>query len=203
MKESQDLPKEVTRWNSFGLRQLLLLITVVAVGLSLLFRQTEKQRAVNALQRVGQVEFQGISAGWGEAVLGTAAFRDVVDVKCEGEQVEDRYISYLAQLPSIKDLSLAGSTVSDIGMSGISQLHLLKRLDLSKTKVSDDALKHLTNLQQLCEVDLSETHVGKEQLVALPQLRQLLTLSLAANDIDDDDVARLSDLEPGDKTRFG
>ena len=63
-----------------------------------------------------------------------------------GPSIGDDALSFLKQLPKLRDLGLAGSAVTDQGMSRLADVKTLRILSLNDAKVTDAGLVALAKL---------------------------------------------------------
>jgi hypothetical protein len=185
------------RWLRFSLRTLLLVVTLVAVALSVWVNQAERQRrAVAAIRAAGgwvkydyerrplvtgtavgfsvqstpQSSFDGELPGpdWLCRLLGVDYFADVTWAL----RFDEIDVAILCALTSLERLDLSGTQVSDAGLAHLSGLTSLQVLNLDGTQVSDAGcvrLSGLTSLQELSLYDTQATDAGCERLqTALP-----------------------------------
>src|SRR3954464_7272313 len=152
-------------WHRFSIRQVLLLMALIAVLILLLQRNTRTDRAINSLKLLG-AKVEGAIA---------SPFR----LTCEGTHFGDEHLSTISQLKSLKGLSLAKSRVTDSGLAKLLPLEKLEVLDLSGTKVSVAGLQILQHLGNLRELHLRNTAIGSGDLDSLACLKSVVLLSLA------------------------
>src|SRR3954469_10667471 len=92
-----------TSWHRFSLRQMLLLMALIAIFIFLLQRNTRTDRAINSLKLLG-AKIDG-------------AFASPLRLTCEGTRFGDEHLSTISELKTLKGLSLAKSRVTDSGLS--------------------------------------------------------------------------------------
>ena len=72
----------------------------------------------------------------------------IIDLKLEGQHVDDRALEQVARLDALKHLSLYGASVSDKGLAKLRQ-NQLEALGLGGTRVTDQGLAHLEKMSSL------------------------------------------------------
>ena len=173
----------------FGLRSLLVLVTVVAVvcsWFSVKMRQAEKQRkAVEVIVGTGgdvRYDYEFVSAmspagpdlpgpPWLGSLLGVDFLSDPLGVTYRA--AKDADLVHLKELPSLQYLHLKGTQVSDAGLMHLKGLASLQTLRLEGTRVTDAGLVHLKGLSNLYWLVLETPPVTGAGLVHLKGLTNL------------------------------
>jgi Leucine rich repeat len=183
------------RWYQFGLRTLLIFVTLAGCGFGWLGFKVraarEQAAAVAAIQKLrGDVHFdyefgphwtilrnaKPPGPTWLRALLGDDCFRDVVLVTLDYAQVSDADMKPFMAFTKITNLDLTGSSVTNWGLEKLAGLMRLKRLTLEGTVITDAGLEHIKGLTELSELDLNKTLItdgGMEHLKGLTQLEWL------------------------------
>jgi len=167
------------RWAQFSLATMLLVVTVLCVGLSLVVAvvvPAERQRrAVVAIKALGgTVEYvepdQKATETFPRPFLQRWLPRDYVD--------------------ELREIDLSVTEVTDVGLAQLQGLTALQELNLGYTKVTDAGLAHVQGLTELQELDLYGTHVTDAALAHLHGLRSLRRLSLNGTRVTDVGLAK-------------
>jgi hypothetical protein len=134
------------RWAQFSLATLLLVVTMLCVGLSLVIAPAERQRrAVAAIEAIGGVVvYQEPNPSRVEALPGRAlrlwlprAYFDKVLVVSFPENAEDSDLTHLQSLTAVQTLSLSATQVTDTGLARLRGMTWLKFIWLrGATKVT-------------------------------------------------------------------
>ena len=77
-------------------------------------------------------------------------------------EVTDKTLAALTQLPALDVLQLPGSAISDEGLKYLAGLDELQLLNISLTEVTDAGLKHLEGMKNLRTLSLTNTEVTKQ-----------------------------------------
>jgi hypothetical protein len=183
------------RWLRFGLRTLLVLLTVGCVWLAIVFNQCRRQRrAVEAIENAGGLvgfDYQ-FDAGkkdvpspgppWLRTIVGDELFRTPVHVEIRGEGINDAFLSeHLPGVRSAKYLHVESDEITDVGLASIAPLAAVEMLAVESTRISDAELIAIGEMHQLRVLALNSpliTDAGAAHLVNLKQL-QALTLDNA------------------------
>ena len=167
------------RWAQFSLATMLVVVTVLCVGLSLVVVPAERQRrAVVAIERQGgSVEYaepyheepddEPFLRRW----LPRDYFDEVRLVKLDYTQATDVELAHLQGLTQLKVLFLMDTQVTDVGLAHLRGLTGLQVLDLRGTQVTDVGRAHLHGLTGLQVLLLDRTQVTE---AGRAQLRQAL-----------------------------
>lgn len=164
-------------FRQFGLRALLILFVVLAVGLGLW--RWHMTHAEYVLDIVLQIKDQGGSVQWkstGLSGLGNYSFREPDEVRWESGKVDDEAVQVLGKLPELEEVRLSGNPITDAGLAMLSHLPRIRKLNLAGTKVTDRGLEYIGQLSDLEELDIRNTSITEEGLVhlrGLPKLTQL------------------------------
>jgi len=183
-----------------GLRKLLVVIAIIAVGLgwmaAKLRRAREQGAAVRAIQKVhGTVTYDYLyhfdpmadhSAAkppgprWLRSWLGDDVLASVARVDFfRYEELSDGDLKPLAALPDLEDLGvIQGRGITDAGLVALERLTKLNRLSLVEVPVTDAGLVHLRRLRHLESLDLGGTGITDAGLAELERFRDLKVLDL-------------------------
>ena len=161
------------RWLRFGLRTLLIFITVAGCALGWLgvkVREARRQQAdVAAILKLGgRVEYDYDEDGqgnrvqnpvppgppWLRAVLGDDFFRDITGTELTDTPATDADLEHVRGFAKIKWLHLDGTRITNAGLDCVSGLTRLETLTLVRTQITDAGLVHLTRLTELGELHL-------------------------------------------------
>jgi uncharacterized protein YjbI with pentapeptide repeats len=192
------------RWYQFSLRTLLLLVVLVAIGLSFfaswLQEARRQQMAVEKLEALGaEVWYEGeeeqVIERWARNLFGLE-HGVVVGVDLSGRQVTDAGLEHLKGLTSLQDLDLTGTQVTDAGLEHLKALTSLQVLDLSGTQVTDAGLEHLKGSTSLWKLNLSGTQVSDAGLEDLKGLTSLWDLDLSSTQVSEEGVRKLDAVLP-------
>ncbi|HIQ22667.1 MAG TPA: hypothetical protein EYH34_15690 [Planctomycetes bacterium] len=110
------------------------------------------------------------------------------------DEVTDREMAILEDLPGLRWLSLNGTRVTDAGLGELARFAHLERLWLSGTQVGDRGLWHLRNMRWLRQLYLNGTRVTDAGLAHLAGLDQLEKLWLTGPQITDAGLAHVGKL---------
>ena len=160
-------PKSRRRWYQFGLRTLLIAVTLAGCGLGWLgwkVREARQQAAiVAAIKTLGcdvrydyEVDATRSQPGpaWLHSLLGDDFFRNVAGIyyltaSKRGRPVADADMELFRGLTQLKELCLDGTQVTDAGVARLDGLPRLESLDLRETQVTDAGLEHLKEFPRL------------------------------------------------------
>ena len=165
------------RRRQFSLRTLLLLMVVVAIGLTLEVRRQRVRRAVSAI-RCGVIRDQS-TLPWLRSHTPELLWEYVdpvigLDINLRATwddpgTIVDADLLYLRDLPDLEAINLHESHFSvgnyarvdltDGALKHVASLRRLRQLDVSGSRITDAGLPQLYGLQQLEELHISMTHV--------------------------------------------
>ncbi len=172
------------RWFQFGLRSLLIVMTLACIGMSWVDVKIQKARqqkeAVAAITAAGgricyEVSLRNAAPDWLVERLGEDFFQTAAGVVFR-KRANDADLVYLADLPEVTTVNLVGTQVTDAGLERLSALPQIWGLGLDATQVSDAGLVHLGRMTQLVALSLEDTKItdaGLEHLAGLMHLRDL------------------------------
>ena len=180
------------RWLRFGLRTLLILLTVGCVWLAIVFNQCRRQlRAVEAIEQAGGLvgfDYQ-FDAGkkavpspgppWLRWIVGDELFRTPVHVEIRGDGIDDAFLAeHLPGVRSAESLSTQSDGITDSALSSISRLSGVKMLHLNSTKISDAGLAHIERMKELVVLGLDSPNLTDAGVARLADLKLLGALTL-------------------------
>lgn len=191
-----------TRWKSFSLRSLFVLMTLccIVVGVWSVhvnpFRvQRQSLAAVYRLNGTAQQESAKGSAFKQWLVtksLGEDAFVHVTEVDLRGKNVDDAALAELAGLWQLEILKLDGTKITDDGMRILLSMPRLKELHLRHTNLSDRAAATLAALPQLETVYLTGTKMTDASVDELAKRTTMTTAYIRWTQISNEGAARLA-----------
>ena len=112
-----------------------------------------------------------------------------------GEQVTDRDLADLRQIPGLQQVNLTKTGISDAGMFHISKLESVEVLLLGGADVSDEGIELLGQLSNLKQLNLTMTGVSDRSMSILKQMTQLEFLWLEGTDVSDDGVGSIAEIK--------
>jgi hypothetical protein len=188
----------------FGLRTLLVVVTVLALGLGWLVRRVERQRAAVAqIERSGghvvfaheyahrQAQLKAGTFGrnspqapppgppWLRRWLSPHYFQQVENVYLHPSEAGDGAAWPLSDLPGAKCLLLSGGRVGEPQLRSIGEARSLEELHLINCELDERGIGHLANLHKLRHIDIelgSFTAKGFQQLCQIPHVTNLTLL---------------------------
>jgi Leucine-rich repeat (LRR) protein len=201
-------PKPQRRWYQFGLRALLIFVTVAGCSIGWLGIKVQEARrqeaAVAAIQQLSAMVIYDYQYGhdlhdksdiatppgplWLHDLLGDDFFRNVYEVDLGntlGGQITDDNLKPLRGLRRLKKLDLYRAPVTDAGLEHLAGLDQLETLSLSYSRITDAGLRHLEGLAQLKQLELHNTQVTDTGLESLRGLTNLEELGLGETKITD------------------
>ncbi len=188
----------------FGLRTLLVVITLVAVLLVWHQNRFRYQRlAIAEIQRLGgSVAYANRMVG--EFLIGTDAnARPVVDgVSLTNLPLSPGDLRCLAWLTEMKRLDLDYSHFGDAGLVHLADLTNLEWLDLEDTQTTDDGLVHLQKLQSLEALILDGNPITNDGLARLKKLKRLKYLRVRNTKVTAEGASRFEKAMPGCRVGF-
>ena len=206
-------PKPRRRWYRYGLRTLLIVVTLAGCGfgwLAMKVREGRRQQAaVEAIRELGggvaydyEFDAQGNYAAnatppgpaWLRALLGDDFFRNARRVGLAGSLVNDagvEFLIHLKELPQLQTLELTGTKISDADLVNFKGLTQLKSLKLgskrSHRRRTRESRRRSPSSKRSTWGKTRVTGPGLEYLKGLPRLR---TLNLGG---DDDRRSKITD----------
>jgi len=188
----------------FSLRELLLLVVLVASLCGLFISRGQRQRrAVDAVRDLGGnvehaiVHADGrltpvptIARGWRRWVFGERSAR-VASVDLSRTGVTDDDLQCMVPLVDMRELRLGQTQINGSGLNILKSMPWLETLDLANTGVTDASLDALRKLTRLKILDLRTTPVTDASLVFLGGLKQLRVLHLDNTHVGDAGLVHL------------
>lgn len=110
------------------------------------------------------------------------------------EDITDRGLQFIGELPNLKGLYLVGSKISDTGFMKLERLNKLSLLNLSHTKISDNCSYFLQKQKEIKWLDLSDTQISDAIINTIALMKSLMYLDLSSTEITSDAVRKLKDL---------
>ena len=111
---------------------------------------------------------------------------DCVDsIAMFGENVTDRDLANLRQLPGLRQVNLTKSRISDAGLFHLAKLQSLEVLLLGGVDVSDEGVELLESLTDLKQLNLTATAVSDRSVPILKGMTKLEFLWLEGTDVSD------------------
>ena len=210
-------PKARRRWYQFGLRTLLIGVTLAGCGFGWLGIKVQNSRqqaaVVAAIRKLGgdvlydyQLNSDGVldraatppGPAWLRAVIGDEFFMDVREVDLASTPTTDADLPLLARFPALEQLWLDGTRISGTGLKDLKGLTKLTSLSLTGASISDAGLAELTANTQLETLSLNGTKVtdrGLEHLKRLPHLKALGLNDTQISDVGLEHLESLPQLE--------
>jgi hypothetical protein len=202
--------KGVRRFFQFGLRTLLIAMTVFSVWLGIYVHRVRQQKAaVKAIREYGgwvHYDFQEAPPqslkfdaqaepklpAWLVQALGDDFFFDVIEVNLvynddSGKREDNRNISgdvlrHLQALPELRQLLLYKGQATDEGLKFVGAQTKLERILMwDASEVTDAGVAHLASLVSLKKIHLSNSRITDDSLRTLALLPALETMSLQGN----------------------
>jgi hypothetical protein len=200
------------RWLRFGLRTLLVLVTLLCVWLGWLMHGVHKQRRVVArLEKHGAelVYFPVFTMPpWNDilppsvrarlnAALPSDDWRRLISVQIDSVDFQDEDLDILADLPHLNRLRLPGTSITDVGLRRLAGLKAgyLILLDLRETMITDAGLAQLGELKGLEWLFLGGPGITDTGLGHVAKLIDLEYLSLEDTQVTDAGIAHLLSLQ--------
>jgi Leucine-rich repeat (LRR) protein len=199
------------RFLRFSLRELIVFVIVVGVGLGWIVRQAHVQRdAVAAIEGAGGAvrydwEFNNgkdLPGGkpraprWLVNLIGVDYFGHVTAAVAHhmSARTSHAVIAQVGRLTRLQSLNLHDSSITDLGLVHLKGLTNLSVVLLYRTQVSDAGLVHLKGLTNLSYLSLDGTQVSDAGLVHVKRLTNLSSLSLERTQISDAGLVHLQGL---------
>jgi hypothetical protein len=220
---SPHVKKPSRRWLQFGLRSLLLLITVFGVWFGLYMQRVRRQKeAVHAIREYGgwvHYDFQETAAPpgigfdsrikpplpkWLVDRLGEDFFFNVAQVnlvynsdfgrRVDNANVAGTALRRLDAFPKLRVLLVKDTQATDDGLRAVGKLKRLTYLYMwDASKVTDAGIAHLAGLSNLKKIHVSSSQIGDESLKVLGTLPRLEEMSLQGNRFSDRGLAYLEE----------
>jgi hypothetical protein len=204
------------RWLRFGLRTLLVLITLFCVWLGWFMHGVQKQRkAATRLEKHGArlVYFPFFTMPpWNDilppsvrrglnAALPSDDWKRLTSVRIESVDFRDEDLDIFADLPHLDRLRLPGTSITDAGLGRLASLKPtnLLLLDLMQTKVTDAGLAQVAKLKRLEWLFLAGTGITDSGLEQVAKLADLENLWLDDTQVTDAGIAHLRSLRKLDE----
>ncbi|HEX2476136.1 MAG TPA: hypothetical protein VHK01_15400 [Lacipirellulaceae bacterium] len=200
------------RWLRYGLRTLLVLITLLCVWLGWFMHGVHKQRKAAArLEKHGArlVYFPVFTMPpWNDilprsvraslnAALPSDDWRRLTSVTIENVAFQDKDLDIFADLPHLSRLRLPGTSITDAGLRRLASIKAgnLTLLDLRQTKITDAGLAQVSKLKRLESLFLAGTGITDTGLEHVAKLTDLEYLSLDDTQVTDAGIAQLRSLQ--------
>jgi hypothetical protein len=196
------------RWWRFSLRSLLVVVTLLAMGLSwfVYWREGKRREAAAGdwvLHHGGSIaEFHSREATnpswWVRCLAETLPDRCLRTVTYVDflKDPTDADLEVLRDLPNLKQLNLNNAArVTPARLAPLAKMRNLEVLYLMKTPVGDDGLAHARNLHGLKELWIEETGITDASVPWIASNPQLTHLDLDGAQITDKSAALLAKLE--------
>jgi hypothetical protein len=184
-------PKPKLRWFQYSLSTIFLVMTTIAIFLSIWTDRVRKQKkAVEfILQHGGAVEYSyQVGAGraeptppgpqWLRDLLGIDYLDHVTSAWFVGDIITDADMEHLRGLQDLESLQVYCANVTDAGLGYLKYVRHLKGLELRSGQITDAGLAHLQPLGDLTELTLecSLTAACTKHLLPLKKLSKLRSL---------------------------
>jgi hypothetical protein len=182
------------RWIRYGLRTVLILLTIVCLWLGWFMTQVQKQRrAVAVLEKYSAAitysafyQYSPWSAilprrliQWlNGALSGNDILQRVTGVTIERDTLDEQDLAVLTDLPYLRYLSLSGPAVTDASVHHVENLTQLKCFKLIGTNVSDAGLQFVSKLENVESLILTETPFTEAGIKHLRNLKNIDELYL-------------------------
>lgn len=204
--------RSTRRWHRFSLRTLLIVVILVAVGLSLLMRHVHEQRETVQREKVAVAELNKLGGSvvcaiqaepvlpslpvWLRKILGDEEYQPV-------ESVLYRANMAIVELGSrhpieIEGLSSSNAQGTDAGLKHIGQLTAVRGLYMENRNFENAELEYLCKLSSLKHIDLKYTPITDVGLEYIGRLTTLESLDLCNTKITDaglEHIAKLAGLQ--------
>jgi hypothetical protein len=204
--------RSARRWHRFSLRTLLIVVILVAVGLSLLMRHVHEQRATVQREKAAVAELNKLGGSvvyaiQAEPVLPSLPFWLRKILSDEGyqpvESVLYRANMAIVELGSSHPIEFEGLSSSnpqntDAGLKHIGQLRAVRGLYMENRNFENAELEYLCRLASLKHVDLKHTPITDVGLEHIGRLTTLQSLDLCNTKITDaglEHIAKLTGLQ--------
>jgi hypothetical protein len=174
-----DTGKNRTRnWRAVSIRELLLLMTIVAIYLSFVVNRDNVRRS--AAKRIAPY---GGFVSWNEngprfltKLIGRDLYATPQEIFFAREPLPDDALELLSGLETAERFSIAhNATFSGSGLQYLKNFHNLKLIRICNVPITDRGLSHLPELRSLDRLEIIATEITND---SLPQLRQMDHLSV-------------------------
>lgn len=192
--------KRRVRWPRFGLRTLLIAVTLVCVWFGVFWSRVQRQRACVAWIRSleGSVYYQyEVDGGndapvpWHVSLLGPDCTQKVRYFFFYDLRVRDEELRDIGCLRDLTDVEVAYTDLGDGFVHQITACKSLRDLVLTGTLITDRAMKDISSMSELRYLVLSGTDVTDDGLPALGAMPNLISLELHDTGITDAGLSRL------------
>jgi hypothetical protein len=151
-KAEQKPPK--LRWFQYRLRSLLILMLLVAIGMSFLAVEIQNQRkekaAAEAIEKAGGKVWS--LPTWLGKILRDDSLVWVNFVDLTGQSITDDMLTHLERMNQLIGLDLRDTDVSDTGLVHLQGMSQLQGLWLGNTKVTNQGVNKLQQALPNCRV---------------------------------------------------
>jgi hypothetical protein len=190
------------RWLSFGLRGLMLTITLTGLCLALWLQPYRLQaKAIVHFRALGaRVQTRNSAPPFLRRWLGAELFQEVVDINFPTPDdstfvrpIRDEDLVLLRHLRKLDSLKLSQCHITNEALTHLPRNGKLIVLYLDGTGITDAGLAHLSKLQEVGMLILDDCLIGDEglaQLASTPDL-QIASLDLAGTQVTDHGIAEL------------
>ena len=196
-------------WLRFGLRGLLVLLTIACIWLAVVFNQCRRQRlAIEAITKAGGIvgfdyQFESPSKDapppgppWLRQIVGDELFRTPVHVEIRGEGIDDALLAkHLAGVQSTQFLFIQSDRVTDATLARLARLPNVDMLHLKCGQISDAGLAHLGSMKQLESLGIDCPRITDAGASHLSGLKSLEVLRLNSPQLTPDGIRRLKGLD--------
>jgi internalin A len=198
--QPQPSPRPWRIYVRISMRGLIVLVVLIAVGLSWLVNSARTQRAAVAAVRKsgGSVvyEYERTISGktpwpkWLTERIGIDYLENVctVSLPAGGSDADMVHVGHLTHL---EEVWLSGSSVTNAGLMHLEGLNDLWSINLAGTKVATTGVARLSDLRSLTYLNLRATSVGDDGLMKLKGLTKLTALVLDHTPVSDAGLAHL------------
>jgi hypothetical protein len=179
----------------FGLRSLLLFVTLCSIACSVLAvtlqKAREQRRAAEEVLRRGGFVYCDylVKAGgaadatppapaWLRAILGDDLFINVTQVGLNNQNFTDDDISLIAAFPHVDSLSLMNSRITDAGFAKLPVCSELTFLAIGDTGITDRSMASVASLKKLQTLDIRGIPITDDDLELVDGLDDLKELIL-------------------------
>jgi hypothetical protein len=102
-----------------------------------------------------------------------------------GEDIADRDLALLREVPGLRHLNLTRTRISDAGLFHVSKLPALEILLLGGTDITDEGFEMLESLAELQQLNLTNTGITDRGLRSIGQFAKLEALWLDSTEVTD------------------
>jgi len=163
----------------FGMKSLLLVVTVLCIFLTTIAQPIAELRQERAI--LDQVA----ALGGRISTLGSVSRKPSLGrfVLACFDASYDRFYRYC--------IDLSGTKLKDDDLQHLARIHHIRELDLSNTHISDAGVRYLRKLESLQKLDLSGTRVTDRGIAQLNTIPTLALLQMARIQVSDAALERL------------